>query len=31
MANSEEIKSNYIDYVLTNGEPPKSVYNFAKK
>lgn len=31
MANAEEIKSSYIDYVLTNGEPPKSVYNFAKK
>ena len=31
MANAEKIKDNYIDYVLTNGEPPKSVYNFAKK
>ena len=31
MANAEEIKNNYIDYVLTNGELPKSVYNFAKK
>ena len=31
MANAEEIKISYIDYVLTNGEPPKSVYNFAKK
>ena len=31
MANAEEIKSSYIDYVLTNGEQPKSVYTFAKK
>lgn len=31
MANAEQIKSSYIDYVLTNGEQPKSVYNFAKK
>jgi hypothetical protein len=31
MANPEEIKSSYIDFVLTHGEPPKSVYNFAKK
>ena len=31
MANPEEIKNSYIDFVLTNGEPPKSVYNFAKK
>lgn len=31
MANAEEIKSSYIDFVLTNGEPPKSVYNFCKK
>jgi AcrR family transcriptional regulator len=31
MANAEEIKNSYIDFVLTNGEPPKSVYNFAKK
>lgn len=28
---AEQIKSTYIDYVLTHGEPPKSVYNFAKK
>jgi len=31
MANFEEIKKSYIDYVLTHGEAPKSVYNFAKK
>lgn len=31
MANAEQIKNSYIDYVLTNGEPPKSVYTFAKK
>lgn len=31
MASSDQIKKSYIDYVLTNGEPPKSVYNFAKK
>ena len=31
MANAEQIKESYIDYVLTNGEQPKSVYNFAKK
>lgn len=31
MTNTEEIKNSYIDYVLTNGEPPKSVYIFAKK
>lgn len=31
MANAEEIKSSYIDFVLTHGEPPKSVYNFSKK
>lgn len=31
MANSDQIKKNYIDHVLTHGEPPKSVYNFAKK
>ena len=30
MASSDQIKKSYIDYVLTNGEPPKSVYNFAK-
>jgi AcrR family transcriptional regulator len=31
MANAEKIQNSYIDYVLTNGEPPKSVYNFAKQ
>lgn len=31
MATPEQIKNSYIDYVLTNGEPPKSVYTFAKK
>lgn len=31
MTNAEEIKNNYIDFVLTNGEAPKSVYNFAKQ
>ena len=30
MISSEQIKKHYIDYVLTNGEAPKSVYNFAK-
>lgn len=27
----ETIKTAYIDYVLSNDEPPKSVYDFAKK
>lgn len=27
----EQIRDAYIDYVLTNNEPPKSVYDFAKK
>ena len=31
MANPAQIKKSYIDHVLTHGEPPKSVYNFAKK
>ena len=31
MATSALLKKSYIDYVLTHGEPPKSVYNFAKK
>ncbi|HSN08088.1 MAG TPA: TetR family transcriptional regulator C-terminal domain-containing protein [Hanamia sp.] len=31
MANAEKIQKSYIDYVLTNGESPKSVYNFAKE
>ena len=30
MTSPEQIKKHYIDYVLTNGEAPKSVYNFAK-
>ena len=31
MASGSQIQSAYIDYVLTNNERPKSVYNFAKK
>ena len=31
MATPLTIQQAYIDYVLTNNEPPKSVYNFAKK
>ena len=31
MANADQIKKSYIDYVLTHGEAPKSVYNFSKK
>lgn len=31
MATIESIQSAYIDYVLTQGEQPKSVYVFAKK
>lgn len=31
MATATHIQDAYIDYVLTNNEPPKSVYNFAKK
>jgi hypothetical protein len=31
MATSESIQKAYIDYVLTQGEQPKSVYLFAKK
>jgi hypothetical protein len=31
MASGTQIQNAYIDYVLTNNEPPKSVYNFAKK
>ena len=31
MATIESIKKAYIDYVLTQGEEPKSVYIFAKK
>lgn len=30
MATKEDIQKAYIDYVLTNGEEPKSVYIFAK-
>src|SRR6201996_1932865 len=31
MATTESIKKAYVDYVLTEGEEPKSVYIFAKK
>ncbi len=31
MATIESIQKAYIDYVLTEGEEPKSVYIFAKK
>ncbi len=31
MASQDQIRKSYIDYVLTNGQEPKSVYNFAKK
>src|ERR1700712_402553 len=31
MATTESIKKAYVDYVLTQGEEPKSVYIFAKK
>src|SRR5476651_2267288 len=31
MATIESIQKAYIDYVLTQGEQPKSVYLFAKK
>jgi hypothetical protein len=31
MITSQQIEEAYIDYVLTNNEPPKSVYDFAKK
>lgn len=30
MATTQEITENYIDYVLTHGEQPKSVYNYSK-
>ena len=30
MATTQEIIENYIDYVLTHGEQPKSVYNYSK-
>jgi AcrR family transcriptional regulator len=31
MATAQQIKTGYIDYVLSNDEKPKSVYSFAKK
>jgi len=31
MANAQQIKNGYIDYVLTHDEQPKSVYSFVKK
>ena len=31
LISSEQIREAYIDYVLTHNEPPKSVYDFAKK
>ena len=31
MISTEKIQNDYIDYVLTEGEQPKSVYIFAKK
>lgn len=31
MATAQQIKSGYIDYVLTHDEKPKSVYSFVKK
>jgi hypothetical protein len=31
MATTESIQKAYIDFVLTEGEQPKSVYIFAKK
>lgn len=31
MATAQQIKAAYTDYVLTNGERPKSVYSFVKK
>lgn len=31
IVNSDQIREAYIDDVLTNNEPPKSVYNFAKR
>jgi hypothetical protein len=30
MATAEQIKTGYIDYVLTHGEKPKSIYSFVK-
>ncbi|RZJ49031.1 MAG: TetR/AcrR family transcriptional regulator [Flavobacterium sp.] len=31
MATAQQIRTAYIDYVLSNNEKPKSVYSFAKK
>jgi hypothetical protein len=31
MATAQQIKTGYIDYVLTHDEQPKSVYSFVKK
>lgn len=31
MATAQQIRTGYIDYVLTNDDKPKSVYSFAKK
>ena len=31
MATAQQIKTGYIDYVLTHNEKPKSVYSFVKK
>lgn len=30
MATTEQIRNGYIDYVLTHGEKPKSIYSFVK-
>jgi hypothetical protein len=30
MASAEQIRNGYIDYVLTHGEKPKSIYSFVK-
>jgi len=30
MATAEQIRNGYIDYVLTHGEKPKSIYSFVK-
>lgn len=30
MATAEQIRTGYIDYVLTHGEKPKSIYSFVK-
>ena len=31
MATAQQIRNAYVDFVLTNGERPKSVYSFVKK